>query len=122
MKNILKNKKFLIAIGSIVAIIVIAYLLILLTVKPRVVGVWQAAETEYLEKYDCKVIKSIEFKEDGESEFVLRDAQTDEILYVDERRWYVSGFDVHNSRTLYYAFDPISGTLKNGPDLYLKID
>ena len=124
MNTILKNKKILIALG-IVAVILVIFLVMLFTVKPRVVGVWQS-EITYVEEYGCNTIRTIEFESDGEATKVLMNAETGSILSVESGYWNVSGFEAsyrepgENVRTV-YDFNAITGTLKNGDYTYKKI-
>lgn len=125
MNTILKNKKFLITLG-IIAVILVVFLVMLFTVKPRVVGVWQG-EITYLEKYGCNTIRTIEFESDGEATKVLVNAKTGSILSVESGYWSVSGFEASfrepgESGRIVYDFNVITGTLKNGDNTYKKIN
>lgn len=125
MNTVLKNKKILIALG-IIAVILVVFLVMLFTVKPRVVGVWQG-EITYLEKYGCNTIRTIEFESDGEATKVLMNAKTGSILSVESGYWNVSGFEASfrepgESGRVVYDFNAITGTLKNGDNTYKKIN
>ena len=125
MNTILKNKKILIALG-IVAVILVVFLVMLFTVKPRVVGVWQG-EITYLEKYGCNTILTIEFESDGEATKVWRNAKAGSILNVKSGYWKVSGFEASFREPgeigeVVYDFNVITGTLKNVDNTYKKIN
>ena len=122
MNNIFKNKKILIPLIAIVLVLV-TFLVLLFTVKSRVVGVWQR-ETIYLKHYGCDAILVVEFEPDGDVNEVLKNAQTGEILNIESGYWKLSGFEISvpqpGGRTC-YDFNPLTGTIKNGDNTYKKI-
>lgn len=124
MQKILKNKKVCIALG-VLALVLVIFFILLCTTKSRVVGVWQR-EVMYLEHYGCDAIMVVEFESDGDFNKVLKNAQTGKILKIESGYWKLSGFEISvpqpdgNGRTC-YDFNPLTGTLKNGDQMYKKI-
>ena len=122
MRRVLNSKYF---VATIIAIIAVAiFLSILITVKPRVVGIWQS-NSEFLGKFGCNVITLIHFKSDGTTYHILKNADTDEILMTWSGYWDVSGLKIKcASAGEYlqprYLFNPLTGKITDEKNKYDK--
>lgn len=121
MKKILQNKKVCISLGIIV-LVVILFFILLFTVKPRVIGVWQR-DVGYMDSYGCAVISTLKLDDDGSFVLIYTNANTGAVLRTKSGIWSVSWFEVQcreiGLNGFYpYMFNPITNQL-NG--VYKKI-
>ena len=125
MKTNTKKKIILLTIIGTVVTALTIFFVMLFTVKPSVIGVWQG-EVKYLEKYGCDTIRTVEFEADGDATSILIEAQTGTVLNIDTGYWSLSGFEASFKETgeigtVCYDFNPITRTIKNGRSIYRKI-
>ena len=119
MKTLLDNN-ILRIIVCIVAIILAIFMLLLVTVRFRVVGTWQR-ETVYLPHYWCDAILIEEYDRDGTVNTVVTNAETGKVLHEESGTWSVSGFTVRINGKRPHIFNPITGKMKNGSLYFTKI-
>lgn len=119
--NIKKNKTFFICIG--ILLVILAFLFGF--TKTRIVGTWRS-ELSYSDYYACATLAVICFNDDGTYTRQLYEADSNSILYSEKGVWKVTFLEVQTrelGETGYagYVFNPLTGTLKNGPHIYKKI-
>ena len=115
------NKKLLIpliVIAGVVLATLVTFLIMLCTVKSRVVGIWER-EVMYLESYGCNSIMVVEFDKDGSATEILTNADTGRVIKIESGYWKLSGFgitykEVGQSGSTPYVYNPFTNTLNNG--------
>jgi len=120
-----ERKKKLIVAGCILAVIVAIFVLLLVTAEARIPGVWKC-EPMYLQHYNCSVITTITFMEDGTYIRTLTSANTGSLLNTFVGFWTMDGFELSTTRigsdgVAEYTFNPITGKMKNGDIVYTKL-
>lgn len=121
---ITEHKQKIIVCGCILAAIVIVFILLLATVKPRVIGVWQK-DVGYMDYYGCAVISTLVLDDDGSFSQIYTNANTGAVLKTKSGVWTVSWFEVQCREIgergySPYMFNPIANQLNNN-GVYKKI-
>jgi hypothetical protein len=109
-----------------VSVVILVFLLLFWGVtKIRVVGTWRS-ELSYSDYHGCATMAVIRFNEDGTYTRELYEADSNHVLNSEEGVWKIYFFEVQTrelGETGYagYVFNPVLGTLKNGPHIYKSI-
>lgn len=122
----MKSKKLWIVLIAVFLVILMAFVVLFLSVKPRAKGTWER-EIVYLDGYGCDSILLVQLKGDGTVQNVLCNADTGAILKTEKGRWSVSFFEIktqyeNSSGTVSYKFNPFNGTMENNNHKYTKIN